>query len=459
MEDQELAILWQAALGEFEVTLSKANYTTWLKKSFLAKIEGNKATIGTDNNFSKQWLVNKFMPQIAETLGKLTDGQVTEVDCVVRTKAGEPKQNNSPLIPSPVEKSATPVKSSQYTQQIPKLNPKYTFDNFIVGGSNSLAHAAALAVAENPGHSYNPLFVYGGVGLGKTHLIQAIAHAILEKEPSTSIVYITTEQFMNDFIDSVKQGKASDFKHVFRNADMLLIDDIQFIAGKEATQEEFFHTFNTLYQKNKQIILTSDRLPKAIPTLEARLSSRFECGLVVDVNPPDVETRCAIIKSKCEEHNFELDDKTIVFMAQSIASNIREIEGALNRLIAYCNLNKTTPNEETIKKVLEQFITSAPQKAVNHGKIIKTVAAYYGISIDEIVGTKRNKELVYPRQVSMYLIRSELNTSFPLIGKEFGGKDHTTIMHACDKIEKEISKNEALQKDISTLKERIYTIS
>lgn len=451
--------LWQTALGEFEVTLSRANYTTWFKGSFIASIENGVATIGIPNNFSKEWLRKKFHDQITPTLNRLTDGQVTSVEYIIANKGDTLiKDESSPLIPRPVEKSATPVKASHHTQQIPKLNPKYTFEHFIVGSSNRLAHAAAIGVANNPGHAYNPFFVYGGVGLGKTHLIQAIAHKVLQDDPDKKIVYISCEQFTNDFIDSVKQGKASEFKHTYRETDLLLIDDIQFIAGKEATQEEFFHTFNALHQRNRQIIITSDRIPKAIPTLEERLTSRFEWGLIVDINLPDFETRCAIIKSKCEERKFNLDDKVITYLAQAIPSNIREIEGALNRLIAHCELNNIEPTEEVIQSALQQFITNNPQKSVSSNKILKIVASYYSVTVDELLGQKRTKELVRPRQIAMHIIRSELNLSYPTIGKEMGGKDHTTVMYACEKMEKEVRGNEVLQKEISTLKERLYSI-
>ncbi len=451
--------LWQTALGELEVSLSKANYTTWFKGSFIAEVSDSNMVIGVPNNFSKEWLRKKFHPQILETLQKLTDGSITSIDYIVANKQSHKNEpESSPLIPTLVEKSATPTKTSGHTQQTPKLNPQYTFEHFIVGSSNQMAHAAAEAVAAKPGHSYNPLFLYGGVGLGKTHLIQAIAHRVLDNDPTKRIVYSSCEQFTNDFVDSLRAGKVNEFKHQYRDVDLLLIDDIQFIAGKESTQEEFFHTFNALHQQNRQIIITSDRIPKAIPTLEERLSSRFEMGLIVDVNLPDVETRSAIIKLKCEEKGFALDDVLIQHIAQGIASNIREVEGALNRLMAYCELHKVSPSEEVVHAALQQFLTSNQQKTVSASKVIKMVAAFYNVTLDEILGTKRVKELVHPRQVAMHLLRTELSLSYPTIGKEIGGKDHTTVMYACQKIEKEIMKNNVLQQEITTLKERLYSI-
>jgi chromosomal replication initiator protein len=451
--------LWHTALGELEVSLSKANYTTWFKGSFIAEITEHKAVLGVPNNFSKEWLRKKFHPQILSTLEKLTGGQVTSIEYIVAIHPAQAKETtSSPLIPKPVEKPTPPSKPSFNTAQLPKLNPNYTFAHFVVGSSNQMAHAAAVAVAANPGHAYNPLFVYGGVGLGKTHLIQAIAHQAWEKDPTQRIVYTSCEQFTNDFVDAVREGRATQFKHTYRETDMLLIDDIQFLAGKEGTQEEFFHTFNALHQQNKQIIITSDRPPKSIPTLEERLSSRFEWGLLVDINLPDVETRTAIIQSKCAEKQFNLDEVLINYLAHAITSNIREIEGALNHLMAYCELHKVPPSEEVIHTALHNYIHQNSKQSVGPGKIIKTVTNFFNITIDEILGPKRIKELVYARQIAMYLIRSELNLSYPLIGKEMGGKDHTTVIYACEKIEKEIKRNDQLQRDVTALKERLYAI-
>lgn len=452
--------IWKTTLGELEVVLSKANYTTWLKGSFLADITSGKATVGVPNAFSKNWIQDKFHPQIVETLAKLTDGQVDTIEYIVAVKSGVKREiGGSPLIPNAVENSVPPVSKNSHTQQKPKLNSAYTFEHFVVGSSNRMAHAAAEGVAENPGKAYNPFFVYGGVGLGKTHLIQAIAHRVIEKDPTKRVVYITCEQFTNEFVDSLRTGKASEFKHFYREADLLLIDDIQFVAGKEATQEELFHTFNTLHQQNKQIIITSDRVPKAIPTLEERLSSRFEWGLIVDINLPDVETRTAIIQSKINERHFHIDDKMITYIAHGLTTNIREIEGALNHLMAYCDLHHAQATEEIVYTVLKQFMTNNSHASVSPAKIMKAVTQYYNISLDELLGPKRVKELVYPRQIAMHLLRTELHLSFPTIGREIGGKDHTTVMYACNKIEKELKHNEQLQQDVTTLKERLYTLS
>lgn len=452
--------LWQTALGDLEVSLSKANYTTWFKGSFIHEISDNKAIVGVPNNFSKEWLKKKFHPQILETLQKLTNNTVSSVEYIIGTKNNiKSEVENSPLIHMPVDKSPTPVTHKVSHSQHIRLNPKYTFEHFIVGGGNRMAHAAAEAVADNLGQSYNPLFIYGGVGLGKTHLIQAIAHRVLSANPETNIVYTSCEQFTNNFVESLRKGQVNEFKQMYRDVDMLLLDDIQFIAGKETTQEEFFHTFNALHQQNKQIIITSDRIPKAIPTLESRLSSRFEMGLIVDINPPDLETRSAIIKSKCVEKSFNLSDGMVQYIAARITSNIREIEGAVNRLVAHCDLNQIEPSEDVINECLQQFLTGTQQKQVSAGKIIKMVAAYYNISVDSLVGEKRNKEMVMPRHIAMHLLRTELHLSYPTIGKEFGGKDHTTVMHACQKLEKELGKDEELQKELTTIKERLYNVS
>ncbi len=459
MDIQNTDKLWQAAMGEFEVVLSKASYSTWLKNSYIKDIADSVATVGVANDYSVGWLKKHFHGPIVDTLAKLSGGVITEVVYTTSRKNGEPEQIDFPLIHNAVEKSATPIKPKTNTPSTLNLNPKYTFENFVVGSSNRLAHAAAEAVANDPGHAYNPLFLYGDVGLGKTHLIQAIAHRVLTNDPTKKIVYVSCEQFTNEFVESLRQGKASQFKTIYRETDLLLVDDIQFIAGKEATQEEFFHTFNYLHQRDRQIIITSDRLPKAIPTLEARLSSRFEMGMIVDINLPDIETRMAIIQSKCEEKKFAIDDKSVAYIAQHMPNNIREIEGAINRLIADCQLNHLEPSEEVVKKILEKFMSQPSQKTVNAGRIIKTTAAYYNIDVDQLTGDKRTKELVYPRQVAMYLLRHEMSLSFPVIGKEIGGRDHTTVMHACEKIEKELSKNEQAREELSNLKERLYTTS
>ncbi|MFA6082468.1 MAG: chromosomal replication initiator protein DnaA [Patescibacteria group bacterium] len=451
--------LWQTALGEFEVSLSKGNYTTWFRGSFIYKIDDHLATIGVFNNFSLEWLRKKFHQQIIDTLNKLTKGQVTEVEYMVASKDEQPKHiNSSPLINNPVDKKATPVNPTLTPLSKPQLNAKYTFDHYIVGNSNRMAHAAAEAVADNPGHAYNPLFIWGGVGLGKTHLIQAIAHRVLQKDSNKKVVYTTSEQFTNSFVDSLRKGKANEFKHLYRGVDVLIIDDIQFIAGKEAVQEEFFHTFNALHQQNSQIIITSDRIPKAIPTLEDRLSSRFEMGLIVDINLPDVETRTAIIKSACEEKGFEITDEIVNYLAVRISRNIREIEGAVNRLVAYCGLSNIEPTEALIESTLQQYLNNEETKQVTANKIIKMVASFYNITVDQILGQRRTKDLVHPRQVAMHLLRSELNISLPNVGKEMGGKDHTTVMYACNKIEKELLKNNTLQQEIATLKERLYSV-
>lgn len=382
--------LWQAALGELEVVLSSANYITWFKGLFIVEINDSTLILGVPSKFAKEWLEKKFHQQILDTINRLTDGKIINIEYQIASH-NKTKENYNvfPLINRPVDNNSASTKSARDTQQIPKLNPKYTFANFIVGSSNRMAHAAAQAVANNPGHSYNPLFLYGGVGLGKTHLIQAIAHEVINNYPEKKIIYTSCEQFINDFIDSVRLGKASEFKHRYRDIDLLLIDDIQFLAGKESTQEEFFHTFNSLHQRNNQIIITSDRLPKAIPTLEERLSSRFEMGLTVDVNLPDFETRCAIIQSKTKEKDFDLNDNLVEYIAQSIPSNIRELEGALNRLIAHCELTKSQPSEEIIQATLSQFITSSPKKSLSVNKIIKIISSHYNINIEDLMGAKR----------------------------------------------------------------------
>lgn len=444
--------IWQAVKGELEVVLSKANFTTWLKDTFIDSLKEKEAIIGVPNTFTQDWLENKYHPKILEALKKISPN-VETITYKVITKVGDQKAKvqQMDLEVKPQEKPLVNAENN------PTLNPKYTFDNFVVGGSNRLAHATAQAVASKPGMVYNPLFLYGGVGLGKTHLVQAIGNEIIKKNPKKKIIYVSCEKFTNDFIQSISSGKINDFKKQYRDADVLLVDDIQFLAGKEGTQEEFFYTFNTLHQTNRQIVMTSDRVPKAIPQLEERLSSRFSWGMVADIQPPNLEMRQAVMRSKCEEKGCHIDDEIINFIAQNLESNIREIEGAITRVISYCELNKIQPTMEIAAKVLEDVI-SAKGKNLTVEKIFKAVGDHFNTSTDDIMSIKRNRELVHPRQIIMYLLRHEMNLSYPKIGKELNKKDHTTIMHGVGKIEKEIIKNNELQKEIIIIKEKLYIV-
>jgi chromosomal replication initiator protein len=371
------------------------------------------------------------------------------------------------------EKEAVPPASSEpnvsaaetpvYSKQPKKLgesfglNVRYTFDTFIVGKGNELAHAAAQAVASRPGEAYNPLFVYGGVGLGKTHLLQAIGHAMLGTNRETKILYVSSEKFTNEFVSAIKSGRAKDFKDRYRTADLLLIDDIQFIGGKEQTQEEFFHTFNELHQHGKQVVLSSDRPPKAIPALEDRLRSRFEWGMIADISAPDLETRAAILQAKAQEKNFPLPTDLINLIAATVQSNIRELEGALNKIIAFHQLKNTEPTRETIKSILTSFESQSMRKSLTPKELINTVSDFFDVALSDILGKSREKRLSFPRQIIMFLLREELKMSYPAIGTELGGRDHTTAMHAHTKIQNEIENDLKLKQDIELIKQRLYS--
>lgn len=440
---------WQAVRGELEVLISKANFTTWFKDTFVLSIADDYIIIGVPNSYAKEWLEKKYYPQIMESIQKFHPN-IKSFSCQVVVTQFKPEQ-----LPMTESKSPVPTFTSNNSPINITLNPKYTFDTFIVGGSNRLAAAVARAVADAPGVTYNPLFLYGGVGLGKTHLAQAIGHEILANNPKKKIIYVSCENFTNEFIQSISAGKVNDFKKKYRDADVLLVDDIQFLSGKDGTQEEFFHTFNALHQSNRQIVITSDRVPKAIPQLEARLSSRFGAGMVADVQPPNLEMRIAILQAKCEEKNYVLESGVINFIAENIESNIRELEGAVIRVISYCELNKVEPTINIVSTVLEDMIV-AKSKNLTVEKIIKIVCDYFNIMPDHLMGSRRSKELVGPRQITMYLLRHEMNMSFPKIGKELNKKDHTTIMYGVEKIEKEITKNLELQKELTAIKEKLY---
>lgn len=449
--------LWEAVLGELELNLSKANFTTWFKNTFILQINDNEITVAVPNAFTKAWLEKKYHKFITDALKNVSEKTYSKVNYVVETKE---KQNFSVFNNEHADLKAENLITNNNQQPSINnkfgLNTRYTFDNFVVGKGNELAHAACLAVAKKPGEVYNPLFIYGGVGLGKTHLMQAVGNYILNENKNKKVLYVTSEKFTNDFIQLVQQGEAKKFKEKYRSIDVLLIDDIQFLAGKEQTQEEFFHTFNTLHQENKQIIISSDRPPKAIPALEQRLISRFEWGMIVDVNAPDLETRIAIIGAKMKEKNFSLSDEIIKIIATSVQNNVRELEGILNKIIAFHQLNNTPPTEESVKNIISSLSSNIKKSHITPKKLIQTVANYFDIEIEDLIGNSRKKELVVPRQIVMFLMREELNASYPNIGQELGGRDHTTAMHACNKINKEIENDEKMARDIEMIRQRLY---
>lgn len=450
--------LWQAVLGELELALSKANFTTWFRQTAISSNDNQRVVVVVPNTFTQTWLEKKYHVNILKTLKKLTNNEIKEVLYKV-----EAIKNVYQVVEPEPSVTIEQIQVQQSVQQAPRtvttefgINGKFGFDNFVVGKHNELAHAASQAVAKTPGVTYNPLFIYGGVGLGKTHLVQAIGNHILRDNPNAKILYASCEKFTNDFIHMVKQGRANEFQQKYRGVDVLLIDDIQFITGKEGTQEAFFHTFNTLHQNNKQIVITSDRPPKAIATLEARLQSRFECGLIADISYPDVETRMAILQTKCQEKRVDLEPSILQYLAENIQDNVRELEGALNRIMAQHQLQDQVPTVDSVKKMLVGMKLSGNKKAITPRELINLVAEFYGVALPDILGVSRKKALVVPRQITMYLLREEMRKSFPQIGEELGGRDHTTAMHAYEKVSRLLQEDEQLKQEITSLKQRLY---
>jgi chromosomal replication initiator protein len=445
--------LWQAVLGNLEISLSKANFTTWFKNTAIMERTEDTIMVSVPNSFTKEWLQNKYHAEILKALRSI-DPEIRDAKYQVVTNGATPAKNNTEQ-PKTQATVAAPGSRVINNPGNSGLNPKYTFDNFIIGKNNELAHSACAAVAKKPGQTYNPLFIYGGVGLGKTHLMQAVGHELLKINPGAKVLYVTSEKFTNEFIQSISMGTVEQFKNLYRTADLLMIDDIQFLAGKEQTQEEFFHTFNDLHQNNKQVILSSDRLPKDIPAIEERLVSRFEWGMIADIQAPDYETRLAILRSKAAEKHYDVDDDVLSYIAQNIQTNIRELEGALNRLMVYCQLNNTRPTIDQVKTVLVG-VASAKKRVVSIRKLMEVVADFYNITVDDLLRQSRRKEYVKPRQIAMFLMREELENSFPSIGEHFGGRDHTTVMHAVDKIGKLVKEKESIKQELDLIVNKLY---
>lgn len=448
--------VWQAALGEIEVSLSRGNFVTWFKNTTLLKAEDGLVIVGVTNVFIKQHLEKKYSDLIASTLKK----QGVKVNKIEYKMTQQVSQK--PVLPSVSDPNDLPQLSNNDMNSVvsgsnnfkQSLNERYSFDNFVVGAGNELAFAACQAVAQQPGTKYNPLYLYGGVGIGKTHLIQAVGNALQARNPDAKILYIATEQFVREFVQALRGRTAATFANTYRSADVLIVDDIQFLAGKDKIQEEFFHTFNTLHQADKQIILSSDKPPRDIAMLEDRLKSRFAGGMSIDMQAPDFETRCAILQAKAENHHIELEQDVVEYLSSSVQTNVRELEGALNQLLAWCDVRSLVPTVAIASSLLQ--VNKSRPKHLSAKQIIERTAKHFQIPLEDLVGPKRDKDIVVPRQVAMYILHEELRLSYPKIARELGRKDHTTAMHSVRKIAQESQIDSVLRNAITEIKEHLY---
>ncbi len=433
--DTSFKKIWDAALEIIKPDISPTSFNTWFLKIKPINYVNNTYYFLSENEFEKGILESRHIPLITNALAEVT-GKTGQVKIVLKEEDAMIAQNaDSPNV------SITNVDEKISNYQNNSMNPKYTFDSFVIGENNRFAHAACVAVSEAPSERYNPLFIYGGVGLGKTHLMQAIGHYILSYAPHKKVVYVSCEKFTNDFIDAIQNKTNISFRNKYRSADILLIDDIQFLAKKEGTQEEFFHTFNTLHQENKQIVISSDRPPKEIPTLEERLRSRFESGLITDIYAPNFETRIAILRKKAESFSDEIPNEVLSFIADSIHSNIRELEGALTTVFAYSKLHNSPINLDSSKNALKDIFRKKDDIVITSEYIKEVTAKYFNITVEDIDSKKRTRSISLPRQVAMYITREITDLSLPKIGDEFGGRDHSTVIHACQKIAEEMTTN------------------
>jgi chromosomal replication initiator protein len=442
--------IWSAVQEELRFQLAKPSYETWLKNTSLLSAEGGIFRIGVPSKLAKDWLEDRFAGLIQETLQAVTGTEV-EVDFVVSATDHRTGGDGDGVL----------LTADEVVDQAPaiapsELNEKFKFSSFVVGNNSRFAHAAAKAVADAPGETYNPLFLYGGVGLGKTHLMHAIGHEVRRRFPAKRVLYQPSEQFMNEVIASIQNARQSELRMKYRTVDVLLIDDIQFLAGKDRTKEEFFHTFNALHEINKQIVISSDRPPKEIPTLEDRLRSRFEQGLLADIQPPDFETRLAILKSKLGGRNQTVSEEVLSFIAHKVQKNIRELEGALTRILAFSAIHQRQIGESDAADLLTDIIPAGTRRPLTIGRIQETVADYYQISLDDMKSKRRDKHIVFPRQVAMFLVREETPSSLPAIGQAFGGRDHTTALHSIEKIMNELKEDERLRYELQAIRERLY---
>jgi chromosomal replication initiator protein len=464
--------LWKAVLGQIELSLSKANFITWFKNTSLLEVNQGKVVIGVPNGFAKEWLENKYNSHILKALRSL-DPSIQYMRCTIApldaaTKnpprsidAAIPRETASFVRKKIIEKPSFTASNVSLQQEVfheSSLNSRYTFENYIVAENNELAHAACHAVSQSLGTLYNPLFIYGGVGLGKTHLLQSIGNEVMKNHPEKRIKYITSERFTTELVDSIKNQKIDLFKEYYQQMDLLIIDDVQFLSGREKTQHEFFHIFNALYQINKQIVISSDRPPKAIGTLEERLRSRFEGGMITDISQPSLETRIAILSSKVSERGVVVDEEALRYIAQNIHQNVRELEGALNRVIAYCDFRKIPANRSNTEKILNELLEKN-RKSISVESVFTAICDYYSVSREELVKKGRKKEISHPRQILMYLLRQELATPFSSIGDLLGGRDHTTILHAYEKIQTQKETSQKIKEELSQIKERLYYVT
>ncbi|MEA1925823.1 MAG: chromosomal replication initiator protein DnaA [Patescibacteria group bacterium] len=463
--------LWQAVLGELELSISKASFTTWFKNTAVYDMNDDGIIVTVPNIFAKEWLEKKYKRNILDSVHKHYP-KINHLSCHIGNKSDTAAQQSKSIDsivtnPPQAAQAAVHTKQSSFSPTVSfsnstsshfhfstNLNKRYTFDVFVVGANNELAYAACRSIAENPGQNYNPLFIYGGVGLGKTHLLQSTGNYALQVNPRLKVRYLSMERFTNELVDAIQRSKAKEFKNNYIDLDVLILDDVQFLSGKEKTQEEFFHVFESLYQHGKQIILSSDRAPKSIPTLEDRLRSRFEGGMMADVNKPDLETRIAIIQAKLGEKQFSLPDEIIDYLAEHIYHNVRELEGALNKIIVTFQLNKNKPQLSDIKDLTKDVISVNRTKALTPEKILCSVADFYEVKREEISGRCRKKNVVKPRQIAIYLLRNETGLSFPEIGNAVGGRDHSTAIYAFEKIKKELDKNDLLQDQLKFIREK-----
>ncbi|GIO11955.1 chromosomal replication initiator protein DnaA [Cohnella xylanilytica] len=449
--DSRSSEIWQQVLSVIQTKLSKPSYDTWFKATKASFLNEDTVVVTAPTTFAAEWLETRYTKLVSTAL---SDYLGRTVDVKFAIEEARPAEPPAPMPPIPAAQPVQPEESISHM-----LNPKYTFDTFVIGAGNRFAHAASLAVAEAPAKAYNPLFLYGGVGLGKTHLMHAIGHYILEHNPNTKVLYISSEKFTNEFINAIRDNRGESFRNKYRNIDVLLIDDIQFLAGKDGTQEEFFHTFNALHEEHKQIIISSDRTPKEIPTLEERLRSRFEWGLITDIQPPDLETRIAILRKKAKAENLDIPNEAMVYIANMIDSNIRELEGALIRIVAYSSLTNQDVSSHLAAEALKDILPTGRNRLITIQDIQQRVGEFYGLKLEDFKARKRTKAVAFPRQIAMYLSREMTDYSLPKIGEAFGGRDHTTVIHAHEKISQQLKQDQELYKIIQNLTEKIKSLT